>query len=33
MYTRLLRALIKGMRRMAGHCDGSSDGGYAGHCY
>lgn len=32
MYTKILRALIKNMRRMAGHCDG--DGGYTtGHCY
>lgn len=33
MYTKLLRKLVLTMRRMAGHCDGSSGGSSgAGHC-
>lgn len=32
MYTKFLRSLVKGMRRMAGHCDGDG-GGPVGHCY
>ena len=31
MYTKLLRIIIKGMRRMAGHCYDGNDGN--GHCY
>lgn len=31
MYTKILRKIIIGLRRMAGHCDGS--GGGTGHCY
>ncbi len=30
MYTNFLRKLVRAMRRMAGHCDGSSS---TGHCY
>lgn len=35
MYTKILRKIIIGLRRMAGHCDGSGDGsgGGTGHCY
>lgn len=34
MYTKILRKIIIGLRRMAGHCDGSGGGtGGTGHCY
>lgn len=34
MYTKILRAIIKMKRQIAGHCDGSDNGGSGyGHCY